>query len=254
MASKPDLEEKLRRTELELERVQNEFRDFIYSIAHELSGPLRQSSGFAEMILRNNADNLDEKTKKHLNIIVSSALTGRESLEALRNYTATLQNQTDFEEHVEIKDCVDTALSQLKTENPDLKFQIEIKELPTLSCNRANITQLFYQLIKNATLFQIEGQKPVIKIKATQKGKGVASQFWEFHIEDNGIGIIPHRLEDVFKPFKRCHTRTEYPGDGIGLTIAKSVVKSHFGDIWIDKDVSAGTRVGFTLRDVSVPI
>jgi len=241
---KLDLEKKLKRSERELARVKNEFQDFVYSIAHELSGPMRQASGFAEMILRNNEATLDEKTKKHLNIILSSALNGRQSLEALRNFSSTLNLDLAFQKDVNLKNCVDEAIVKLEFENIYHDVDINVQELPCLTCDPESITQLFYELLKNALIFKGEKQKAIISIKAAQT---VNKQAWEISVQDKGIGIIPHRIEDIFKPFKRCHSRHEYAGDGLGLTIAKSIVKSHYGDIWIDESYVSGTQIIFTL-------
>jgi len=246
MTSQTDLEDRLKHSEAELSRIKEEFQDFLYSIAHELSGPLRQASGFSEMILRNNEDKLDEKTEKHLNIILSSALNGRQSLEALRGFSSTLQSGLDIQPNIDLKTCVEAVLEDLRSENLGQNADINIRDLPSLSCDPKSISQLFYQLIKNALIFQPATGTPEIKIEALQNP---SENLWTFSVTDNGIGVIAHRIDDIFKPFKRCHSRSEYPGDGLGLTTAKSIVKSHAGNIWIDKTYTEGARVLFTLGD-----
>jgi two-component system, chemotaxis family, sensor kinase Cph1 len=79
--------------------------------------------------------------------------------------------------------------------------------------------QVFQNLIGNAIKFRGSGA-PMIHITAETKVKE-----WIFSVADNGIGIAPEHAENVFVIFRRLHTRAEYSGNGIGLSICKKIIE-----------------------------
>ena len=65
--------------------------------------------------------------------------------------------------------------------------------------------------------------------------------------EDNGIGIAAEHVDSVFVIFRRLHTREEYSGNGIGLSICKKIVERHGGRIWAESKLGHGSKIKFTL-------
>jgi hypothetical protein len=114
-------------------------------------------------------------------------------------------------------------------------------ELPEINADGHQITQLLQNLIDNAIKFQSE-EKPQIHV-GCQKQDG----FWQFFVRDNGIGIDPQYHERIFKIFQRLHSQKQYPGFGIGLTIAKKIVERHGGRIWVESEAGKGATFYFTI-------
>ena len=59
---------------------------------------------------------------------------------------------------------------------------------------------------------------------------------WRFAIKDNGIGIDKNHQKQIFEVFRRLHTRKEYPGTGIGLSICQKIIERHRGKLWVDSN------------------
>jgi light-regulated signal transduction histidine kinase (bacteriophytochrome) len=85
------------------------------------------------------------------------------------------------------------------------------------------------ELISNSIKFH---HTPKIHISAEE-----TDNEWILGVSDEGIGIDPKHHEQIFDVFKHLHTRNEYPGTGIGLSICKRVVDRHNGKIWVESEL-----------------
>ena len=141
-------------------------------------------------------------------------------------------------------DCnavVATAMRNLETAIAESGAQVLYERLPTIVADGSQLAQVFQNLIGNAIKFR-GAEAPVIRIGALQKGRQ-----WVFSVADNGIGIAPEHAETIFVIFKRLHTRAEYPGSGIGLSICKKIIERQGGKIWVESQPGQGARFKFTL-------
>jgi chemotaxis family two-component system sensor kinase Cph1 len=67
-----------------------------------------------------------------------------------------------------------------------------------------------------------------------------------FSVQDNGLGFNPVYAERVFKPFERLNGR-QYPGSGLGLTLARRIAEQHGGRVWAESQLGQGSTFWFTL-------
>jgi signal transduction histidine kinase len=104
-------------------------------------------------------------------------------------------------------------------------------------------------LIGNALKYRKEdypaGEGPVIRIDANRNSGGE----WLFAVSDNGIGIDPEYLTQIFGIFKRLHG-SAFEGTGIGLALCQKIVERAGGRIWAESEPARGSTFFFTLQGV----
>jgi light-regulated signal transduction histidine kinase (bacteriophytochrome) len=137
--------------------------------------------------------------------------------------------------------ALDIALANLRMTIAETGAEIVHDELPGVMADPTQLSQLFQNLIGNALKFR--GECPP-KISVTVERLADA---WKFSVCDNGIGIEPQYFERIFFVFQRLHTRREYPGTGIGLSLCKKIVERHGGQIWLESEPGQGSKFHFTL-------
>jgi light-regulated signal transduction histidine kinase (bacteriophytochrome) len=113
--------------------------------------------------------------------------------------------------------------------------------LPHVRMYEFQLEQLFQNLIANAIRYR-GIDTPRISIAAERQG-----DVWRFSVQDNGIGIEPQFQEQIFGIFKRLHSRTEYPGTGMGLAICQRIVERAGGRIWVESEPGKGSTFYFTI-------
>jgi light-regulated signal transduction histidine kinase (bacteriophytochrome) len=114
------------------------------------------------------------------------------------------------------------------------KLTINIEPIPELFVNPGLMSQLFQNLISNAIKYRRKDVEPSIKISAETEGSIV-----DFAnpgncliiVEDNGIGFDQKYSEEIFVMLKKLHSRSEYEGAGIGLTLCRKIAELHKGFI-----------------------
>ena len=138
---------------------------------------------------------------------------------------------------------LDDALRNLQASLKTAQAQVTHDDLPTLPADATQVTQLFQNLIGNAVKFRGE-QPPQIHVGVRREPNR-----WVFSVQDKGIGIEPQYFERIFQPFQRLHTRSHYPGTGIGLAICKRIVERHGGTIWVESQLGQGATFFFSLPE-----
>jgi len=137
--------------------------------------------------------------------------------------------------------CVNKDISSLKAAIGEKNTEITCDErLPVVHGVFSQLTSLLQNLIGNAVKFCQE--QPKVHISSKREGDLAI-----FTIRDNGIGIDTKDADRIFAVFQRLHTKTEYPGTGIGLALCRKIVERHGGRIWVESEPGNGSTFYFTL-------
>jgi len=232
-----------RRMKEELRKTNEELQDFVHVVSHDLKTPVISIYGFSDRLLKNYAEKLDDKGKKYLKTIMSSAKRMETLVSDLLSISRIGRMVPKIEKHPSA-DIVDEVVSDLGArlkENEGLDLVVK-EGLPTISCDRERLYQVFQNLIVNAIKFTRTSDAP--RIEVGHEDKAHAHQF---HVRDNGIGIDPQDHQKIFEKFERLEEKEDEEGTGLGLSIAERIVKSHGGKIWVESEKGKGATFYFTL-------
>jgi light-regulated signal transduction histidine kinase (bacteriophytochrome) len=243
ISHRKEAEEVLIRKSEELGRSNADLEQFAFIASHDLQEPLRGFSLYTTMLKTRYSDQLDENARNLLNHMESSTERMYVLINDLLSF-ARINSQEAKRQHVSIGEILEKAIFTLKPVIDERGVTVEVGELPSLMADKVMLSQVFQNLLGNAIKFCRE-RPPRIRISAEKRG----GEFWEFALQDNGIGIPARHLERIFGVFKRLHRREEYAGTGIGLALCRKVIERHGGRIWAESEEGVGATFRFTLPD-----
>ncbi len=235
-------EDKLREIMSELRRSNEDLEQFAYVASHDLQEPLRMVTSYMQLLERRYKGILDSDADEFINYAVDGATRMRNMITALLDYSRVGTHGKPFEK-VEGEVVFDQALSNLEVTIVENEAIITHDPLPAVLGDHIQLVQLFQNLIGNAIKFHGE-DRPCVHINATQQR---FEGDWMVSVSDNGVGIDPEYADRVFEIFHRLHTKEEYPGTGIGLSVCRKIVERHGGRIWMESDSGKGSTFYFTI-------
>jgi signal transduction histidine kinase len=233
---------------LRLEVLERTKSDFVSIAAHELKTPLTLIRGYASIVIE------EAKKSEHprLSELTSGILQGAERLGKLIDDlidTATIDLGT-LELHrgtVFLGKLVTMAIAEVYAEAPGRHHHIsvhQLSDLPTIEGDTQRLHQVLLHLIGNAMKFTPDGGRIDISGRLLYSGAGDdRNHFVELRIADTGIGIAPDDCQVIFEKFYRTgdpslhstsRARFKGAGPGLGLTIARGIVRAHGGVIWAE--------------------
>ncbi len=219
--------------------------NFIAFAAHELRGPITVIRGYLDVLEQEMGDKLTGDEPELIKRLIVSA-------NRLSSYVGNILNVAKFDRHHLKVHLVEDSVSniynsiaddmQLRASAQQRMLNIDIPEdLPKVAADRGSIQEVIGNLIDNAIKYSFEGG--VITVKAETKG-----EFVEVTVTDNGVGMPPSVVKNLFHKFYRSHRSKEtVAGTGIGLYLCKAFVESHGGSISARSKENEGSTFSFTL-------
>ncbi len=245
--------EELNRLATALSRSNSELDAFGHTVAHDLHEPLRGIRQYAEFLLEDHGEKVGPEGRAHLESIHWLARHSADMVEGLFNYSRLGRVELAWGE-VEMQEVVAGVLRTLSVRLAQHQVEVRMpRRLPRVQCDGVRIQQVWANLLVNAAKYQ-EGQERWAEVGFLGPGEPRpegASRFaapYVFYVRDPGIGIHPRFHEAIFELFRRLHPEQAYGGGtGMGLAIARRLVRLHGGELWVSSELGQGATFYFTL-------
>ena len=220
--------------------------DFISTISHELRTPLTSIKGWGETLTLGNQDNVDELTKKGLQVIVSEAGRLEGFVEELLDFSRLQSGRMNLrlakcDILAELEETLFTFRERAVREGSEVNYSIP--ETPSIANADANrLKQVFMNILDNALKYSRPGSRILVKADFIKREN---NPFVRIAIADQGCGISAEDLPHVKEKFYKANVSVR--GSGIGLAVTNEIVTLHGGTIDIDSEVGTGTLVTILL-------
>jgi signal transduction histidine kinase len=225
-----------------LRAANRELEAFSYTVAHDLRGPLDAVQGMVYII-----ESLDKEKREgeRAEILEQMRQTTRnmavlidDLLNLSRASTAALRK-----EPVNLSDIVWQIAEDLKRSDPERRVEFKIAHLPVVEADGGLIRVALDNLIRNAWKYTSRHEEACIEFGAMRVRDETV-----YYLKDDGAGFDPRLNDRLFQPFHRLHSRSEFPGTGIGLATVARILARHGGRIWAEGAVEKGATFWFTLK------
>lgn len=209
-------------------------------VAHEINNPLAVIKGIIELTLDRDipGDILHDMNIANEEIDKASGI--------VKNLLTFAQSQSDEKIRIDINTLVNETLEILnyKQKQDNIRVVVNLApNLPEVSGNNAQLSQVLVNIIKNAEFFIMkEGNEGLIQITTAGKNKAVS-----ISISDNGPGMSEERKQHVFDPFYTSKNIGE--GTGLGLSICYGIITEHGGSIDVESTPGGGTTFTILLPE-----
>jgi signal transduction histidine kinase len=228
-----------RRAEESSRKAAEELRWFSYRVGHDLSGPLRTITAYAELLKRKLDGHEDPQIPTFLDFIATGAVRMRSFMDGLLHYTQSAGGESPMS-MLNTEELLARSIANLDSAVQENGVVITHDPLPSVVASE-QLEHVFQNLIANAIKYGKPEVGPRIHVSAREQGA-----CWVFSVKDNGIGIDPQYHESIFEIFQRLHNQ-DVPGNGIGLALSKKIVEAHGGTIWVESAPNEGSTFYFRL-------
>jgi light-regulated signal transduction histidine kinase (bacteriophytochrome) len=231
----------------ELERKNEELEAFSYSVSHDLRAPLRAIDGFSQALVEDYEDGLDARAKGYLGNIRNGARRMAELIDDMLELSRV--SRTDLRPRkVDLSAEARLIAEELHRREPDRRVEIVIQDGLHADADAGLMRIALENLLGNAWKFTRKTPDARIEFAMSEDG-GTAV----YEVRDNGAGFNMAYADRLFRPFRRLHGETEFPGTGIGLATVHRVIDRHGGRVWATGIVDKGANLFFTLGKAQEP-
>jgi two-component system sensor kinase FixL len=248
-----DLSER-QQTEARLQELQSELvhisrltamGEMASALAHELNQPLSAIANYLRgsfRLLANRTDPESVRLKEALDKAADQALRAGEIIRRLRDFVARGETEMQVESLTKlVEEASALALVGAKQFGVRVRFDLD-QRADRIFADKVQVQQVLLNLMRNAIEAMVEAGSPRREIAlASSVANG---EMVEATVADTGPGIAPEISAQLFQPF----TTTKRAGMGVGLSISRTIIEAHGGELWVEPNAGGGSVFHFTLR------
>ncbi len=234
-----ELEELVQQRTRELERSNDDLKQFAHVASHDLKEPMRKIRMFSSRLKDDYSGSIAKEGQGYLDKIQEAAGRMSAMIDGVLNYSVATNADHHFE-WIDLNNVIEHIRQDLELVIQQKEASIEYNVLPRIYGINVLIYQLFYNLINNALKFSKPGEKNHITINV-KKVKGFevngssglipGKDYISIEIKDQGIGFDMDDTEKMFQLFSRLNSKDKYEGTGLGLALCKKIALRHNGNI-----------------------
>ncbi|MBM3944127.1 MAG: GAF domain-containing protein [SAR202 cluster bacterium] len=236
---------KLRVLNTELDRrVQErtaELESFAYSVSHDLRAPVRHIRQYSRDLLEEHGSDMAGGARDYLSRILSATERMTQLIDDLLALARVARIELTLDA-VDLSQLVREHMEGLLATQSNRHIKVQVEDGVRAHGDKRLLSLAIENLLSNALKFSGKHPNPTIEFGA-QTVHGELRYF----IRDNGVGFDMNAARNLFSPFQRLHSQSDYPGTGIGLAIVRRVMARHDGRIWAESRPGEGATFYFVL-------
>jgi len=236
------LNQKLANRAAELESSNKELESFAYSVSHDLRAPVRHVVGFSELLQKQAASLLDDKSQRYIKTILDSAKKMGKLIDDLLSFSRIGRAETK-KSLVNLEQLVKDVVSEIEQETRGREIAWKIDALPVCYGDRSMLMLVLANLVSNAVKFTQMRTRAEIEIGCADGDNDDLEVF----VRDNGAGFDMQYANKLFGVFQRLHRADEFEGTGIGLATVQRIIHRHGGKVRAEGAVDQGATFYFSL-------
>jgi two-component system sensor kinase FixL len=216
------------------------------TLAHELNQPLSAITNYvkgSKRLLESGDDDSAAMVGEALDKAAGQALRAGQIIRRLRDFVARGESEYRVEPMSKLVEEA-CALALVGAKDLGVRVKFEFNPATDLAlADRVQIQQVLLNLVRNA----IEAMQDRERRELTVAVAPSPGDMVKISVSDTGSGIAPEFAEQLFQPFMT----TKRHGMGVGLSISRTIIEGHGGQIWTEPNPGGGTVFSFTLRAVT---
>lgn len=245
-----DLEQKITFLNKRIKELTEEKDNFLQLASHELKSPLRKITTFADMLENKFSADIPTDALRYLERIRKNITAMQSIIDGITQLNSIARDQSN--ENCDLNEVLEESLRQLSASIIETNAIIQVCELPVIGADFINMESLFKNLLSNSIKFRKPAEIPQIDISCCELAGEEKNNFnlpfektfYKIRFADNSIGFSGQHAGEIFEPFVQLNGKSEFDGNGLGLSICRKIVELQGGVIYAE---SNNTGSSFTV-------